>query len=229
MVIVTRAFNPETDTGIILDTMPKSIYYDSHPRRGRPLKTWFEQFHVFLTELLKDAVTIMAVSQDDPDHILGYAVFNAGKLIFIYIKDTYRKQGIATMLSKEVMFESFNEETMTKLGRQILSQKQAYKENLLAQPTAVKTETLTTPESKPSPDKDVIDVLIENGFEIQKVTFQSAVLSGFNAAEFQFAHSSTNKLRKPDALYWTQVGVVWKQNGHRAIVPFSNVIQGDID
>lgn len=218
MVITTRAFNEDTDTGIIRDTMPKAIYFDTHPRRGRPNKTWFESFDSYLMGLIKVADIVVATSEDDSDFILGYAIFHDSKLEFIYVKDVFRKQGICKMLFGQRPFTTINESNMTKLGKQILEQQFKTQEDGVKKQAETATTTI---------DQSQIDRLIEGGFKIKKVTFQSAVVGGFGTAEFQFSSESGNKTRVPDKLHWTPAGVVVEQNGERFITPLANVIQGN--
>lgn len=220
MVITTRKFDKDTDTGFILDTMPKAIYFDSHPRRGRPSPKWFKDFHDYLTTLLTTADILIAASDDDPNLILGYAISDKRTLEFVYVKEAYRKQGIATMLAKELSYGDVSEKNMTKLGRKIIEQAKQPLENQVEKKT----------ENKPTEvSEDRFESLIASGFPIDFIRFQSAILSGHNQAESQLSMNSGNKVRKADSIHYTAFGVVIKQNGTRFIVPLSNVIQaGDV-
>jgi GNAT superfamily N-acetyltransferase len=216
MVINTRRFNEDSDAGLIIDSMPKEIYFDNkESRRGRINKKWFEEFHEYLKSLFKTAHIVIATSSDDQDFILGYAIFQDSQLEFVYVKEAYRKQGIGTMLVSDIEYTSYNANNLTQLGRKILEQQaEAIGE------TMAKKETITTTATT-APD----DRLTQNAIPIVKATFQSAILSGFNAAEFQLSTTSTNRIRKADAMWYTPHCVIIDQNKHRLIIPSSNVIQ----
>lgn len=220
MVINTRRFIETSDAGFIVDSMPKEIYFDNkESRRGRVNKKWFEDFHLYLTGLFKTAHIVMATTPDDPDFILGYAIFLNGdktQLEFVYVKEAYRKQGIGTMLVNDHDYDSINEQNLTVLGKQILKQRQEQTEQILTNQDTVDQAQAT------------IDPLTANAVPIIKATFQSAILSGFNAAEFQLSIRSSNKMRNADAMWYTPHGVIIDQNSHRFIIPLSNVIQTDV-
>lgn len=217
MVISTRKFIEATDAGFILDSMPKEIYFDSKAsRKGRINKKWFEEFHQYLLNMFKDGVIFIATTQDDPDFILGYSIFWGKILQFVYVKEAYRKQGIGTMLEASQEYSNFRHDNLTKLGAQILNQRTDHKEELL---TKQETPTMTD---------DHWEKLIKNAIPIIKVTFQSAILSGFNTAEFQLSTTSGNKMRVADKMWLCPFDVAIEQNGHRFAIPKSNVIQTDI-
>lgn len=250
MIIATRSFNDIKDTGIIMETMPKSVYYDTH--KGPPNKQWFIEYFQYLQPLLKRAFITIACDKDDHDFILGYSIVDPEhmRLEFVYVKDAYRKQNIATLLGYK-NYEEFNYKNITKLGRQILDQnykkiignkpkeesmakKQAPSQTnktdqIIQDDQAVSQEQYTEMTSHINPKQlNNYEALKLSGFEIKKVTFLQAVLSGFNSAENQLDVSSGNKSRVPSKLIYTSGGVIVEQNGHEFIVPLANVGQGDL-
>lgn len=222
MVISTRRFNEKTDAGFIVDSMPKEIYFDNkESRRGRVNKEWFQNFHEYLKDIFKSAHIAIATTLDDPNFILGYAIFQDTQLEFVYVKEAYRKQGIGTMLAHDQEYQSFNEANLTKLGKQILKQKheQQQEQPLTNQALQVASEITSHQDQDP---------LTKNAIPIIKATFQSAILSGFNAAENQLSTTSSNKHRTAQAMWLTPHAVIIDQNNHRFGVPLANVIQFDI-
>src|SRR5437899_381049 len=103
--------------------MPKEIYFDDKAsRRGRVNQVWFKNFHEYLLGLFKTAHIVIATDKDDPEFILGYAIFQDTQLEFVYVKEAYRKQGIGLMLVEDIDYKTVNEKNMTKLAHQILKQ-----------------------------------------------------------------------------------------------------------
>lgn len=233
MVITTRKFIASTDTGIILDTMPKSLYYDTHPRKGRPSQKWFTEFHAYLTALLTHAQIYVAVLEDDPDMILGYGIFHGDTLEFLYTKEGYRRQGVATLLARQYEYKKLNPKHITKLAKQILDNKfqkeqESMDDSKKTPSEAAHGHSSEATRTSPLTDEQKIQHFIEQGFAIRYVAFQSAVLSGFNAAENQFSMDSSNKMRVPTSLHWTPAGIIIKQNGKVIPVSLSNVISGSM-
>lgn len=224
MVVKTREFKELVDTGFILETMPKAVYYDT--RRGPPDKKWFAEYFAYLQPLLKTAHIVIACDESDPDFVLGYAVMqrlsDCEILEFVYVKGDYRKQGIATMLLKSTPYTAINVQNMTKLGKKILDQKSNQQEKQMAkakeQPQKIAQEN--------KDEKSRLEKLIESGIPITKITFQSAIISGHNTAESQLDLDSSNVQRRPEAMtYCGPFGVVITHNGYQWIEPLANVIQ----
>ena len=231
MVITTRDFNPDTDTGFIIDTMPKAIYYDSNPRRGRPSQKWFKDFHNYLTEILSGEYTkvVIATMQDDQDMILGYSIINHDVLHFAYVKDAYRKQGIASMMVKICPFNQIYESNLTKLGRTIMASKAAvHVEDF----KITEEEAVASGNMKFTPP-DQLEALKAISLKAVAVKFQSAILTPMNSAEYQLDQRSGNKMRRAKDIYFTPHGVIVEQENVNKelctiIVPLSNVIQVDL-
>lgn len=220
MVIRTRHFDEANDKGFIIESMPKSLYYDSH--KGPPNKAWFADYFQYINELLKRAQIDVAVDESDPKFIIGYSIIDYeipdGRLEYVFIKEPYRRQGIAKLLLKQHPYKLINQSNLTKLGRQILEQMKAKESD--------QDETQPAqPQPKEPKLENKIDSLIRSGFPVNKVTFQSAIISGFNTAESQMDLASSNKSRRPDRMFYTSAGIIIEQNKFQWIEPLANIIQ----
>lgn len=152
----------------------------------------------------------MAIAEDDPDFLLGYIICVGSQLEFIYVKDGYLNQGIATMLSNELPWSEVNKNNLTKIGKIILEQKEA----------SVKTQPESTSDKKlPA----IMDDWIDMGFLVRCATFHDAITAAHNTAESQLSMDSNNKQRRPDSMHYTPYGLIVKQNNNIIIVPLSNI------
>jgi hypothetical protein len=138
----------------------------------------------------------IACSHEDDEFLLGYAIDDA----FVFVKENYRKQGIATLLCENIKM-SDESGYMTKLGKKIIQAKEAHLTN----------------QEQPEDNKAIatknIEKLIKSGFPIKVAKFDPALTSGYANAEYEFNMASTNKLRVPDEMYLTPMGVIVVQNG----------------
>ncbi len=117
-IILLRQFIPEQDTGIIMSTWPKGFYYSGiniKPKSQK--KLWFSEYYDYVKRMLKDGQVSIACMTDDADTILGYAVMNGSTLEWIYVKEAFRKQGIANLMLKGKKIESVS--NLTKIGKSI--------------------------------------------------------------------------------------------------------------
>ena len=90
---------------------------------------WFKEFHLKMSSLLKDATIYVACIQNDPDTLLGYSIIYKDTLEFVYVKELFRTQGIATLLTKDKYTKVAT--PITKVGLTIISKNPQYnKENL---------------------------------------------------------------------------------------------------
>lgn len=121
--VVTRSFKPAKDAGFIYATCSKSIYYGNthwdESLKERDL--WFKSFHNYLTKELITAEIRIACMEDDPFTILGYCITNHEMLQFIYVKQMFRKHGIARLLFKYCQPKGFNPDNMTDIGLSIIT------------------------------------------------------------------------------------------------------------
>jgi GNAT superfamily N-acetyltransferase len=121
--VVLRKFNPSRDSGLIYDSFPKGVYYSSY----LPIKTdktkWFKDFFIYTKQLLAtpDAITVACMS-DNSDVIIGYSIVVDKALEFVYVKESFRNQGIAKLLLKNQQVELYK--NVTKVGNAILTKKE---------------------------------------------------------------------------------------------------------
>ena len=120
MQVVIRSFNPVTDTGIIYDTYPKGVYYGFCQPIHTPKHQWFAEFFKQMQDQLKNSSVLIAVGKDNPNVIFGYAIITGKALEFVYVKEEFRKQGIARLLLKNHPIEEYK--NVTRIGRAILNQ-----------------------------------------------------------------------------------------------------------
>ncbi len=118
--IITRKFNPTTDSGFIYSSFPKGVYYASSNEIRMKKRDWFEDFYVYLNQLLSKAKVYIACTSDDPDVILAYAILKGDQLEWCYTKELFRKQGLATLLLKNKDIKSVNMVNLTNVGADIL-------------------------------------------------------------------------------------------------------------
>lgn len=121
--VILRPFIPDSDTGFILDTFPKSVYYGKKLVTTKSKKEWFEDFHVYTLALLDISKIYVACSSEDLNHILGYSIVHqmpaADRLEFVFVKPHVRKQSIGSMLIFR-KYTVINHNNLTKLGLAIL-------------------------------------------------------------------------------------------------------------
>lgn len=95
MKVVIRAFDPDTDSGIIYDSYPKAMYYKI-PKESRlhsDKRLWFQAMHALLPNKLRTGPVKIACIEDSPNTILGYSLQG-----FVYVKKLFRDQGIQELL-----------------------------------------------------------------------------------------------------------------------------------
>lgn len=118
-------YSPKADFGFVFETWPKGFYYGGLTIGiESDKKTWFQKFYLYVKKQLEEAKVYIACMSDDPTTILGYAVINGTTLEWIYVKEKFRMQGIASLLLNGKTVDSYN--NMTKLG-QIILEKQREK------------------------------------------------------------------------------------------------------
>lgn len=93
----------DTDLNFVLSTWLKS-YYEEQKRNGSkgviyPKDDVFFQGHqAKIKEILKTAECSIATAPDDDSQILGWACFEKGIVHYIYVKQVFRKLGVAKRL-----------------------------------------------------------------------------------------------------------------------------------
>lgn len=117
------------DFNFIMATWLRGAYY------GNPWFAWIDKdifmhrYHVVLEKLLDKPEVGVAVAclQDDPDTILGYSVVESNILHWVYVKESWRKMGIAKSLVPKTIDTTTH---LTMLGHKIMPE--SYKFNPFA-------------------------------------------------------------------------------------------------
>lgn len=119
--VIIRPYNCQTDQKLVYASWRNAIWFDKHPGQTQQTEesdNYYKLATETINEYLRSTKTIvnMAVLQDNPDQIIGYSVMNQNVIIFCYVKLDYRRQGIATLLTKD--FKTIVK-PMTKIGKSI--------------------------------------------------------------------------------------------------------------
>lgn len=123
--IITRSFIPDLDQAMIYATWRNGRYYgmkDKHREKHRGDSTIvFRRLTSEIAQAMNEAQVKIACLEDDPTIIVGYVVFHGNHLDWIYVKEDYRKQGVASLLiPKDIQTITA---TPTKLGSSLWAQK----------------------------------------------------------------------------------------------------------
>lgn len=99
-IIAVRDYSPETDKNFVYSTWLRGCYYGSDFYGSIHKDTFFKEYGKFLDQLLARPGTELKVAclLSDPDTILGYACYKGSTLHWVYVKEVFRKKGIATQL-----------------------------------------------------------------------------------------------------------------------------------
>lgn len=116
MEVVIRGGTPD-DVNFVKATWAKSLYNGSSYYSPMDSKTFLmEQTRVIQNILLKASISLrVACLPDDPSIVLGYAVLNWENsrpiLNYIYVKGSFRQQGIANKLLEGADIEYYTART----------------------------------------------------------------------------------------------------------------------
>lgn len=119
--IVLREFDPEDDQAFIYTTWRNGVYYSQKHLRQEDAKEVFKTLTAQIKETLKSANVRIACLEDTPSAIIGYCIFTDKHLDWVYVKEGFRNNGIATLLVPKDI-ESVTP-TLTKVGQAILEKK----------------------------------------------------------------------------------------------------------
>lgn len=126
MKIIVRKFNPGSDSGLIYSSMPKGIYHAAHNPIIASKADFFTHVYLYIKEMLPHATVLIACTKGendvslDPSVILGYAIMVKDCLEWVYVKEMFRKQGIATLLTKNRGLTRVNKMNLTRIGYHIM-------------------------------------------------------------------------------------------------------------
>lgn len=92
-----------SDEPLIYSTWSKNRWY-SEAKRQTPQpdkRTWFLNKFAEIKEILSSRSVLIACSADEPNLIMGYAAIRNGEVIWSYVKQDYRNEGIESLLLKK--------------------------------------------------------------------------------------------------------------------------------
>jgi hypothetical protein len=121
MNIIIRPFNAEKDSGVIYSSFPKGVYYGSLNEIKIKKSLWFKNFFHYIQLQLHQAKVSIACLDNDENTILGYCIINGKTLEWVYVKEMFRKSGIAKLLLKNQTFDLINKDNLTRIGESILT------------------------------------------------------------------------------------------------------------
>lgn len=119
--IVIRDFDQQRDEACIYSTWRNSAYYTASKLPDGDPKAFFSRVSKIIKTILETAKVRIACLLDSPQTIIGYSVSTGDHLNWIYVKESYRNIGVATMLwPKEIKTVTCY---MTKMGAKIADKK----------------------------------------------------------------------------------------------------------
>ncbi len=102
MHIAIREYDPETDKGMVYKYWLRSHGFYV---RGLPRRKFYEVQHAVIERLLERSTTLMAISPDDHDAILGFVVGEPARypddwhvFHYVFVKEPFRELRIAEQL-----------------------------------------------------------------------------------------------------------------------------------
>jgi len=98
--VVIRLFDSVNDSPFLFATWRKSLWFMDHTEKDPIDPAFFKQKTNHIKNILAFSKVNIACLKSDPDHIVGFSVFCYKKIEFVYVKIKYRKQGVATLLTK---------------------------------------------------------------------------------------------------------------------------------
>lgn len=98
--IVVREYRHEADQAFVYSTWLRNYKYSSYFAKRIKPAIFFAGQHKVIDHLLAKPSTkvVVACDRNDADTIMGYLAFEPGVVHFVFVKDAYRKLGVATAL-----------------------------------------------------------------------------------------------------------------------------------
>jgi GNAT superfamily N-acetyltransferase len=105
MQIAFRPYNPATDLQFLFKAWISS--YEKSPWAGTlPQHLSYSVHKATINQLIARGISVtMAVNPEDPDQILGFVAAEPGLLHYIFVKDLFRRQGVASKLMASANFD----------------------------------------------------------------------------------------------------------------------------
>ncbi len=101
--IKLRAFDPAAHIAFVYSTWRNALFY-AYDQPDESAPEFYRMANRKIKRILATPGCIVRIAglADDPDHIAGYSVMNGTLLEWVYVKEAYRKQGIAKALCKGI-------------------------------------------------------------------------------------------------------------------------------
>lgn len=111
-LITFRQGLTETDRPFLFSSWLHS-YFDSDATQGVNPRMYYEGQHRLIESVLAAGAEVrLAVSKDDPDTIIGWLCLSEGWVHYAYVKQTFRRSGIAkALLGDPGPIEGFTQRT----------------------------------------------------------------------------------------------------------------------
>lgn len=90
------------DISFIYSTWLRSYHYDSFTK-STAKSIYFENYKLVLDHILKTAQVYVACSKEDPNVIFGYVVYEPETIHYVFVKEAFRRFGLAKALIKEAL------------------------------------------------------------------------------------------------------------------------------
>jgi len=117
----------EQDMGFLYSSWLHS-FWACLQNKGMSKNDFYNSFHHFIETNLSKWTLLFARSEEDKDVIVGYVVFtpNPYKLWWVYVKDDFRKLGVATRLLQQSIGKDAGKRTAMLNGLRISEQGRLY-------------------------------------------------------------------------------------------------------
>lgn len=101
------------DKAFIFSSYLHGNYYGHKYFNQMDKEVYFESAAQFLKDILlrSDTQIDVATLEDDFDHILGFIIYQGKNILWVYVKNDYRKSGIARMLYENKGFTTITNAT----------------------------------------------------------------------------------------------------------------------
>lgn len=131
MNVIIRPYNKLIDFGFIIGAWSNGAFYGAlNPTKERK-KEFYKTMGDKIKKHLDESEILIACMQDDPTSLMGFCVIDGTRLEWIYVKEIYRKEKIATLLLKNREITELNKENITRFGEKFLEEHPSFgqKEN----------------------------------------------------------------------------------------------------
>lgn len=119
-----RDYKADTDKAFVKATFLNGLYYGESWFSLIPKNIFFDNYKLIVDSMLDspNVVIKVACQEEDEDVILGYSILSADyqSIIWVYVKDIWRKQGVAKALTPEFPVQVTH---LSALGKIILAKK----------------------------------------------------------------------------------------------------------